>query len=285
MMSMQPAAWPEPDPRIAAAIAAKYRGSGRGRWRCRSVTGWVSGWVMSSSRSCSGRGAVRAGAPSRLALVTVLQRAEDLTDRAAAEAVRTRIDWQYLLGLGLDDPGFDHTVLSEFRGRGRRGRPGAGGAGRAAGTAGRRTARSKPGEAAHRFHARGRGRRGAEPGGAGRAERAGGAGGADGRAPGLGGAAGLRHCWARRYGTPMTSWRLLAAKAKQDELAIAYARDGYALLEAVTAVPRRPGWARSSRWTCCAGCCCRTTPGSSWRRAGGDQAAGEGAGVDGLARP
>ena len=55
--------------------------------------------------------------PSRLALVTVLQRAEDLTDRAAAEAVRTRIDWQYLLGLGLDDPGFDHTVLSEFRGK------------------------------------------------------------------------------------------------------------------------------------------------------------------------
>ena len=25
-MSMQPAAWPEPDPQIAAAIAAKYRG-------------------------------------------------------------------------------------------------------------------------------------------------------------------------------------------------------------------------------------------------------------------
>ena len=55
--------------------------------------------------------------PSRLALVTVLQRAENLTGRPAAEAVRTRIDWQYLLGLGLDDPGFDHTVLSEFRGK------------------------------------------------------------------------------------------------------------------------------------------------------------------------
>ena len=48
--------------------------------------------------------------PSRLALVTILQRAEKLTDRPAAEAVRTRIDWQYLLGLPLDDPGFDHTV-------------------------------------------------------------------------------------------------------------------------------------------------------------------------------
>ena len=31
--------------------------------------------------------------------------------------MRTRIGWQYLLGLGLDDPGFDHTVLSEFRGK------------------------------------------------------------------------------------------------------------------------------------------------------------------------
>jgi Transposase domain (DUF772) len=42
--------------------------------------------------------------PSRLALLTVLQRAENLTDRQAAEAVRTRIDWQYLLGLPFDDP-------------------------------------------------------------------------------------------------------------------------------------------------------------------------------------
>jgi len=64
--------------------------------------------------------------PSRLALVTVLQRAENLTDRQAAEAVRTRIDWQYLLGLAWDDPGFDHTVLAEFRPPGRRRRPGAG---------------------------------------------------------------------------------------------------------------------------------------------------------------
>ena len=47
----------------------------------------------------------------------MLQRAENLTDRQAAEAVRTRIDWQYLLGLAFDDPGFDHTVLPEFRAR------------------------------------------------------------------------------------------------------------------------------------------------------------------------
>ena len=39
--------------------------------------------------------------------------------------------------------------------------------------------------------------------------------------------------FARRYGTPMTSWRPPASQARRDELAIAYARDGYALLEAV----------------------------------------------------
>jgi transposase len=53
--------------------------------------------------------------PGRLALVTVLQRAENLTDRQAAEAVRLRLDWQYALGLELEDEGFDHSVLSEFR--------------------------------------------------------------------------------------------------------------------------------------------------------------------------
>jgi transposase len=55
--------------------------------------------------------------PWRLALVTVLQFREDLSDRKAADAVRSRIDWKYLLGLPLDDPGFDASVLSEFRAR------------------------------------------------------------------------------------------------------------------------------------------------------------------------
>lgn len=56
-------------------------------------------------------------APWRLALVTILQFGENLSDRQAAEAVRGRIDWKYLLGLPIDDPGFDYSVLSEFRGR------------------------------------------------------------------------------------------------------------------------------------------------------------------------
>src|SRR5690349_16547636 len=55
--------------------------------------------------------------PWRLALVTLLQFRENLPDRQAAEAVRARIDWKYLLGLELDDPGFDHSVLCEFRSR------------------------------------------------------------------------------------------------------------------------------------------------------------------------
>jgi transposase len=56
-------------------------------------------------------------APWRLALVTVLQYLENLSDREAAEAVRARIDWKYALGLELTDPGFHFSVLSEFRAR------------------------------------------------------------------------------------------------------------------------------------------------------------------------
>ena len=53
-------------------------------------------------------------APWRLALVTVMQFSEGLSDRQAAEAVRARIDWKYALGLQLTDPGFNFSVLSEF---------------------------------------------------------------------------------------------------------------------------------------------------------------------------
>jgi len=58
-----------------------------------------------------------AEAPGRLALAVVLQLMENLSDREAADAVRGRIDWKYALGLALTDPGFDRTVLSEFRTR------------------------------------------------------------------------------------------------------------------------------------------------------------------------
>lgn len=64
-----------------------------------------------------GQPAEAAEAPGRLAWVIVLQFIENLSDRAAADAVRSRLDWKYLLCLELTDPGFDHTVLSEFRAR------------------------------------------------------------------------------------------------------------------------------------------------------------------------
>lgn len=56
-------------------------------------------------------------APWRLALVTIMQFTEGLSDREAAHAVRARLDWKYALGLELEDRGFDFSVLSEFRAR------------------------------------------------------------------------------------------------------------------------------------------------------------------------
>ena len=55
--------------------------------------------------------------PARLALITVLQFLENLSDEEAATAVRARIDWKFALALPLDDPGFDSSVLAEFRAR------------------------------------------------------------------------------------------------------------------------------------------------------------------------
>lgn len=58
-----------------------------------------------------------AESPATLAWVLVLQFMEGLTDRQTADAVRSRIDWKYALGLELTDPGFDFSVLCEFRAR------------------------------------------------------------------------------------------------------------------------------------------------------------------------
>ena len=56
-------------------------------------------------------------APAQLALISVMQFAEGLSDRQAADAVRARIDWKYALALELTDPGFDASVLCDFRAR------------------------------------------------------------------------------------------------------------------------------------------------------------------------
>jgi transposase len=58
-----------------------------------------------------------AQSPGRLALVAVLQYVEGLSDRQAADAIRGRLDWKYALALELEDPGFNYSVLSEFRDR------------------------------------------------------------------------------------------------------------------------------------------------------------------------
>lgn len=58
-----------------------------------------------------------AESPWRLALVTIMQYVEGLSDEQAADAVRGHIDWKYALSLELTDPGFDASVLSEFRTR------------------------------------------------------------------------------------------------------------------------------------------------------------------------
>jgi transposase len=58
-----------------------------------------------------------AESPVWMTLVSILQFVEGLTDRQAADAVRTRIGWKYLLGLECENVGFHHSVLSEFRAR------------------------------------------------------------------------------------------------------------------------------------------------------------------------
>lgn len=55
--------------------------------------------------------------PARLALITVFQFAEGLSDAQAAQATGARIDWKYALALHLSDPPIDPSVLVEFRSR------------------------------------------------------------------------------------------------------------------------------------------------------------------------
>src|SRR5690242_14948488 len=115
-MCVQPVPWPEPDPQIAAAIAAMYGARKTERPLTVLIRERLGQWLADEQFAAAfGIRGKPGWSPSRLALVTVLQRAENLTDRGAADAVRARIDWKYLLGLALADPGFDHSVLAEFR--------------------------------------------------------------------------------------------------------------------------------------------------------------------------
>jgi IS5 family transposase len=176
-------------------------------------------------------------------LVTVFQMAENLTDRQAAEAVRDKLSWAYALGLGLEDPGFDFSVLSQFRTRvaehhleekvldlllaalTEQGLLGAGGKQRTDSTSVVAAVRDL-----NRLEL------------AGESVRA--------LVEALSAAAPdwLAQVvdvagWSRRYGRRIDSWKMPASKTKQDALALDYARDGFALLGALYA-PGQPGWLR-----------------------------------------
>ena len=233
-MSVQPQPWPEPSPEIVAAVAAMYRGK-REHPLPVMVRDQLGEWL--SDEQFAGAYGVRGKPgwpPSRLALVTVFQKAENLTDRQAAEAVRTRIDWKYALGLGLADPGFDDSILSEFRTRvatggldqvvldtllerlAAEGLVSAGGAMRTDSTHVISAVRD-----VNRLEL------------AGEAVRA--------CLESLAVAAPhvvahlLDDSWGKRYAARIDTWRMPAATTKKEELALAYGRDGHTLLKAVYA--------------------------------------------------
>jgi transposase len=72
---------------------------------------------MSSSPSCSRPEGGQPGHRPGWRWCWCWEFVEGLTDRQAADAVRARLDWKYTLGLALDDPGFDASVLTEPRWR------------------------------------------------------------------------------------------------------------------------------------------------------------------------
>ena len=114
IMSMQPHPWPEV-PAGTAKIAKRAFRKGSLAIRARDELG---AWYQDEAfRALYGTRGAPGMSPAQLAMVTVLQFTENLTDRQAADAVRGRLDWKYCLGLELDDEGFDFSVLSEFRSR------------------------------------------------------------------------------------------------------------------------------------------------------------------------
>ena len=242
-MCVKPAAWPEPDPQLAAAIASMYRGK-RPRPLAVQIRDRLGQWLHDEEFASAFGDRGRPGwSPPRLALVTVLQRAENLGDRETAEAVRLRTDWKFLLGLPQDDPGFDDSVLCEFRRK----------------VAGAGLEQVTLDALLERLHDEGLVKAGgkqrtdsthvvAAVAALNRLELAG-----ESVRAALEALAAAHPDWlaqricvsgfTRRYGTPMTSWKPPSSQAKRDELAIAYARDGYALLEAVYD-DRAPAWLR-----------------------------------------
>lgn len=116
VVSLQPEAWPEiPELTARVARAAAGRGEAPLPMRVRDELGEL--FADAEFVEAFGRRGRPGWSPGRLAMVTVLQMAENLTDRAAAHRVRFDLSWKYCLGLELEDTGFDPSVLSEFRTR------------------------------------------------------------------------------------------------------------------------------------------------------------------------
>ncbi|MEU0820367.1 IS1182 family transposase [Streptomyces mirabilis] len=115
-MSLRPEEWPEvPEATARVARAAAGRGAPPLAMRVRDELGGL--FADKEFVEGFGRRGRRGWSPGRLAMVTVLQMAENLTDRAAVQRVRFDLSWKYCLGLELEDVGFDPSVLSEFRTR------------------------------------------------------------------------------------------------------------------------------------------------------------------------
>jgi transposase len=110
-MSMRPQGLPE-IPELTAAVAGAAFPDGSLAMRVRERLA-----VVFADEPFAGAFGVRGApglAPGMLALVTVLQFAENLTDRQAAQMTVRAIDWKYALGMELADTGFDFTVLAKF---------------------------------------------------------------------------------------------------------------------------------------------------------------------------
>jgi len=234
---------PDPDPAVAAAIRKKYAGKKTAPLAVtmRDRLGeWMTDDLFAQAFGARGRPGLP---PAVLAVVTVLQFAYDLGDRETAEAVETRMDWQYALGLPLDDPGFDHSVLSEFRSR-----VAARGLEEAALDAllaklreeGLVKARGKQRTDSTHVIAAVRALHTIEL--AGESVRAA----LEALAAACPDWLAARLCtgdWTRRYGARVDSWHLPARKAERDRLTIEFARDGYALVSACYE-ESAPAWAR-----------------------------------------
>jgi transposase len=114
-MSMQQRPWPEVPEETARVAKSAFRERGSLAIRIRDELGcWYEDGDFAAAYPVRGKPGI---SPAQLAMVTVLQFTENLTDRQAADEVRGRVDWKYCLGLELEDDGFDASVLTGFRER------------------------------------------------------------------------------------------------------------------------------------------------------------------------